>query len=48
MQLSLIVGIAFGFLLISVLPISGCSGFPVSVFPGFYISGLRDLAEPVE
>ena len=44
MQLSLIVGIAFGFWLISDLPISGWSGFPhfrFSLFPGFNISGLR-------
>ena len=44
MQLSLIVGIAFGFWLISDLPISGWSGFPhfrFSVFPGFNISGVR-------
>ena len=44
MQLSLIVGIAFGSWLISDLPISGWSGFPYfrfSVFPRFNISGLR-------
>ena len=38
MQLSLIVGIAFGFWLISELPISGWSGFPhfrFSVFPPY-------------
>ena len=41
-QLSLIVGIAVGFWLISDLPISGWSGFPhfrFSVFPGFNIFG---------
>ena len=40
MQLSLIVGTAFGFWLISDLPISGWSGFPhfrFSLFPGFNI-----------
>ena len=40
----LIVGITFGFWLISDLPISGWSGFPYfrfSVFPRFNISGLR-------
>ena len=44
MQLSLIVGIAFGSWLISDLPISGWSGFPYfrfSIFPRFNISGLR-------
>ena len=44
MQLSLIVGIAFGFWLISDLPISGWSGFPhfrFSLVPGFNIFGLR-------
>ena len=43
-QLSLTVGIAFGFSLISDLSISGWSGFPhfrFSVFPGFNISGVR-------
>ena len=41
MQLSLIVGIAFGFWLISDLPISGWSGFPhfrISGFPYFRVS----------
>ena len=44
MQLSLTVGLAFGFWLISDLPFSQWSGFPhfrFSVFPGFGISGLR-------
>ena len=44
MQLSLIFGIAFGFWLISDLPISRWSwflNFRFSVFPGFNISGLR-------
>ena len=42
--LSLIVGIAFGFWLISDLLISGWSGFPhfqFSIFPGFNISSLH-------
>ena len=44
MQLSLIVGIAFGFWLISDLPTSGWSWFPhfrFFVLPGINISGLR-------
>ena len=43
MQLSLFLEIGLGFWLISDVPISGWSGFPV-----FHISGLRVNLQPIE